>query len=175
MALAMIRWNPVPDALPVEIERKFLISGDDWRRNAVGDRIRQGYLARGKRGVVRVRIRGEEAFLTVKGGRRGIRTLEFEYSVPLEHAEAMLGLCEGLLIEKTRYRVEHAGHTWEIDVFHAENAGLVIAEIELASEDESFEHPSWLGAEVSADARYKNSKLSKNPYSSWSPDERRRA
>jgi len=153
---------PAPETL--EIERKFLVTGDAWRHGARGRPIRQGYLARTRRGVVRVRSYGDRGFLTVKSERSGFTRNEYEYEIPLVHAEEMLTLCEGALIEKTRYRVAHRGHTWEIDVFGGANTGLVVAEIELAAEDEPFARPAWLGAEVTADRRYRNAQLSLHPY-----------
>jgi adenylate cyclase len=153
----------------IEIERKFLVADDTWRDGNAGTEIRQGYLARSDRGVVRVRVAGEQAFLTIKGAEVGIRRAEFEYEIPRDDAVALLDLCEGHIIEKTRHRVAHVGHTWEVDVFHAANAGLVLAEIELAREDEAFERPPWLGREVSGEDRYRNSSLSLVPHSRQAP------
>jgi adenylate cyclase len=152
-----------------EIERKFLLSSDAWR-DEVRDSIRllQGYLARGPQSAIRVRIKGEKAELNVKHTLDGIERLEFEYEIPLEDAREMIEkVAQRPLIDKTRYHVEHAGHLWEIDEFYGENAGLIMAEIELASVDEPFERPSWLGEEVSHDPRYYNSNLSELPYSQW--------
>ena len=150
----------------VEIERKFLVTGDAWRQGAKGLEICQGYLSRTPRGVVRIRTYGERAFLAVKGSRAGLLpgAHEYEYEVPREHAVDMLALCEGALIEKTRYRIRHADHTWDVDVFAGANAGLIVAEIELEAEDEPFEKPPWVGEEVSEDERYRNSHLSLHPY-----------
>jgi CYTH domain-containing protein len=112
-------------------------------------------------------VAGSRAFLTVKGLTRGASRAEFEYEIPLADGEAMLALCDGPLVEKVRRVVAHAGHSWEIDEFMGENRGLVVAEIELASADEEFSRPSWLGEEVTSDPRYFNSNLAKAPYSSW--------
>ncbi len=153
--------------MAVEIERKFLVKGDAWRNDS-GVLYRQGYLNRDKLRTVRVRIAGEAAFLTIKGKSTGATRAEFEYSIPIEDAQALLALCDGPLIEKTRYLVLHAGHRWEVDEFAGDNAGLVVAELELTSEDETFESPSWLGAEVTHDARYFNSNLATQPFCAWS-------
>ncbi|MDZ7890891.1 MAG: CYTH domain-containing protein [Rhodoferax sp.] len=150
----------------IEIERKFLVSGDAWRNDS-GVLYRQGYLNRDKARTVRIRIAGGVAFLTIKGKSTGATRAEFEYPVPLEDAQALLALCDGPLIEKTRYVVLYAGHRWEVDEFASDNAGLVVAELELSAEDEAFEHPAWLGAEVTHDARYFNSNLAAHPFSAW--------
>nr|WP_315466389.1 CYTH domain-containing protein [uncultured Rhodoferax sp.] len=152
--------------MAVEIERKFLVVGDAWRNDS-GVLYRQGYLNRDKARTVRVRIAGEAAFLTIKGPSTGATRAEFEYPVPLNDAQALLALCDGPLIEKTRYLVPHAGHCWEVDEFAGDNAGLVVAELELASEDEVFEAPAWLGAEVTQDVRYFNSHLATHPFCAW--------
>jgi len=152
--------------MALEIERKFLVRTDAWR-SGTGVRYTQGYLNRDKLRTVRVRVAGDAGFLTVKGRSQGATRLEFEYPVPLADAQAMLALCEGPLIDKTRHTLVHAGQVWEVDEFHGDNAGLVVAEIELASEDQPFERPDWLGEEVTLDARYFNSALSERPYRSW--------
>lgn len=146
----------------MEIERKFLVVQPlpDWE----GDRIVQGMLALTPN--VRVRVRGERGYLTVKGPQQGITRPEWEYEIPVLDALEMLDLCT-LKVEKTRYEVEHAGHLWEVDVFEGVNKGLIVAEIELSSENETFERPSWLGAEVSDDPRYLNTNLAKAPFSTW--------
>ena len=149
-----------------EIERKFLVQGTQWR-NGTGVRFTQGYLNRDKERTVRVRVAGDKAFLTIKGLTRGASRAEFEYKIPVEDAEELLGLCEGPIIEKDRYRVVHEGATWEVDEFFGENAGLVVAEIELTSEGQSFSRPPWLGAEVTDDRRYYNSSLASHPYRDW--------
>ena len=152
----------------VEIERKFLLQGEAWR--GLGQRVllRQGYLSSARERVVRVRIEGEQAMLTIKGANVGTTRGEWEYPIPLADAVELLdGLCEQPLIEKVRHRIEHAGMVWEVDEFLGANAGLVVAEIELASEDQPFEKPEWIGAEVSGDARYYNANLIRHPFSQW--------
>ncbi len=150
-----------------EIERKFLVTDETWRQDAVGTPYAQGYLSLDPQRIVRIRRAGEKAFLTIKGLTIGVTRAEFEYPIPLPDAEAMFALCLGPLIEKTRYIVPWAGNRWEVDEFHGDNAGLIIAELELASEDESFEKPPWLGLEVSDDLRYGNSRLVEHPFRSW--------
>jgi adenylate cyclase len=152
-----------------EIERKFLVRSDEWRRGAdAGTRFRQGYLIGAEKASVRVRIEGERANLNIKSATLGVRRQEFEYPIPLAEAEEILDtLCEQPQIEKIRYLLPYGGHTWEIDVFAGENEGLVVAEIELASEDEAFERPAWLGEEVSGDTRYYNVCLVRHPYREW--------
>ena len=153
--------------MPAEIERKFLVADDSWRDGTSGVRIAQGYLSQDPDRTVRVRIAGENAWLTVKGRTEGITRAEFEYAIPLEDARSLLGLCLPSVIDKTRHEISHAGHLWEIDVFHGENDGLVIAEVELADESISPELPPWAGAEVSSDARYFNACLAVSPYANW--------
>jgi adenylate cyclase len=152
-----------------EIERKFLLRDDSWREfSDAGCRYIQGYLANNDRCSVRIRIAGTQAFLGLKSATLGISRAEFDYAIPLADAEALLTtLCEQPLIDKTRYLVRDGLHVWEIDVFHGDNEGLVVAELELDSEDESFERPAWLGAEVSDDPRYYNVCLVKHPYKHW--------
>lgn len=154
-------------AMGQEIERKFLVVGDDWREGAGGTLYRQGYLAKDKERTVRVRVAGTKAYLTIKGCTKGTSRAEYEYEIPLQDAEELLDLCEGPLVEKTRHKIPHAGHIWEVDVFHGDNVGLIMAEVELKSEDEHVEMPGWVGKEVSGDARYYNSSLSKKPYKTW--------
>ena len=152
----------------VEIERKFLLQGDAWRGLGQAVLLRQGYLSSARERVVRVRIEGEQAMLTIKGANVGATRGEWEYPIPLDDAVELLdGLCEQPLIEKVRHRIEHAGMVWEVDEFLGANAGLVVAEIELASEDQPFEKPDWIGAEVSGDARYYNANLIRHPFSQW--------
>ncbi|WP_036292969.1 CYTH domain-containing protein [Methylosinus sp. PW1] len=152
----------------VEIERKFLVTRELWRPRNDGVAFRQGYLSRAEDRVVRVRIAGGAAFLTIKGRTSNVTRSEFEYPVPVEDAQIMLDrLCERPLIEKTRYEEVFGGHIWTVDVFLGENDGLIIAEIELGSEEESFDRPGWLGREVSGDPRYFNSELSKRPFGYW--------
>ena len=152
-----------------EIERKFLVRRELWRPDpARGVRYRQGYLSSDPNRVVRVRTADSHAFLTIKGLTQDNQRPEFEYAIPVADADAMLdGLCLRPLIEKTRYRESVGGDTWEIDVFEGENAGLIVAEIELPNPDARFERPAWLGDEVSADPRYFNSNLIRQPFSRW--------
>lgn len=156
--------------MPLEIERKFLLKDESWRSEAdAGIHFRQGYLLGAKHASVRVRIEGEEANLNIKGATLGVRRQEYEYTIPYSEAQELLDtLCDKPLIEKRRYTVRHGAHLWEIDVFEGDNAGLVVAEIELHDENEPFERPAWLGEEVSADPRYYNVMLAKHPYKEWS-------
>lgn len=155
--------------MAVEIERKFLVK-EGWQPNSAGVRIAQGYLSAVPERTVRVRIKGEKGYLTVKGKNQGISRAEFEYEIPVSDAEAMLALCEQPPVEKTRYLEAYEGHTWEIDIFTGANEGLRVAEIELPSEDADFVKPDWAGEEVSGDARYYNSSLSRHPYQQWAAD-----
>lgn len=151
-----------------EIERKFLVRGDDWRRPSTGKTYRQGYLSTVKERTVRVRTINDKGFLTIKGITRGVSRSEFEYEIPAEEANQLLDdLCERPLIEKRRYTIPAGRHTWEVDEFFGENEGLIVAEIELASESEAFERPGWIGEEVSSDPRYFNANLIRNPYKNW--------
>lgn len=151
-----------------EIERKFLLRDGSWRAGASGVALRQGYLSSAKERTVRVRTVGECGWITVKGLTRGIRRQEFEYQIPVADAREMLdSLCERPLIEKVRYRIPHAGHTWEVDEFLGDNQGLVLAEVELVDESVNVELPPWAGEEVSGDPRYFNSSLAKSPWSNW--------
>jgi CYTH domain-containing protein len=151
-----------------EIERKFLVRGDDWRRLATGKTYRQGYLSTVKERTVRVRTIDDKGFLTIKGISRGVSRSEFEYEIPAEEANQLLDeLCERPLIEKRRHTIPAGRHTWEVDEFFGENEGLIVAEIELASESEAFLRPSWIGEEVSSDPRYFNANLIRNPYKNW--------
>lgn len=150
--------------MPVEIERKFLVVDDAWREGAVGVHVRQGYLTHGGETVVRVRIAGSGATLTVKGPTTDLVRDEFEYPIPVEDAHQLLAEhCAGRVVHKTRYRVPVGRHTWEIDEFHGRNEGLVVAEVELRERDERVELPPWVGDEVSADPRYANSNLAIRP------------
>ncbi len=151
-----------------EIERKFLLRDDSWRTGAQGTEYRQGYLSTSPGRTVRVRVAGQRAWLTIKGPLVDIVRSEYEYPLPLEDAHELLAnLCEPALIEKTRYQVTFAGHRWEIDEFHGANEGLVVAELELERADEPFQSPLWLGAEVSDNPMYFNSRLAKYPYKLW--------
>lgn len=151
----------------IEIERKFLVSDDSWRDGATGTEYRQGYLAVAQRCSVRVRIADNEAWLTIKSRDGGLTRQEYEYPLPGDDAEGLLALCEPVVISKTRYLVTCGDHRWEIDEFHGDNDGLIVAEIELAREDEVFKKPLWLGKEVSDDLRYYNAALSSRPYRLW--------
>ena len=151
----------------MEIERKFLVRNTAMLDNQSGQDLRQGYLSHTPETTVRVRIQGEQAWLTVKGRNEGARRAEFEYAVPVADAREMLALCPAGRIEKTRYRLPIGEHVWEVDVFHGDNDGLIVAEIELNHEDDAFELPAWIGKEVTDDARYYNSQLSQTPFCRW--------
>ncbi len=155
--------------MATEIERKFIVKGDFSKEVCDSQRIVQGYICSQPGRTVRIRIRGEKGFLTIKGPSddKGLSRYEFEQEIPLPDAEQLLTLCEPGVIDKVRHLVRVGKHTWEVDVFHGANEGLVMAEIELASEDEPFEKPDWIGEEVSGDRRYYNSMLTKEPYSQW--------
>lgn len=153
--------------MATETERKFRVTNESWRENAApGKQYRQGYLSRGKN-TVRVRVAADKAYLTIKGPSSGISRAEYEYEIPAADAEEMLKLCEGFIISKTRFIVMHGHHRWELDIFEAENEGLVIAEIELGSEDEVFDLPEWAGEELSHDPRFSNAALSRIPWSQF--------
>ena len=164
----------------IEIERKFLVTGEGWRdaaREVVP--MTQGYLndlaamdSGAMKASVRVRIAGDQAFLNLKSRDLGHTRQEFDYPIPVIDARALLALSVGGLIDKRRHLVEHAGHLWEVDEFLGDNAGLVVAEIELDSADETFDKPHWIGAEVTDSARYYNLALATRPYSQWSDAER---
>ena len=152
----------------IEIEHKYLVETSLWRPAGPGTLYRQGYLSSVKERVARVRIADELGFVTIKGESRQLTRLEFEYPIPLADAVAMLDqLCERPIIEKTRHREVFAERTWEIDVFHGDNEGLLIAEVEVASVSDRVVLPAWAGAEVSDDPRYFNNNLIKNPYKNW--------
>ena len=150
----------------VEIERKFLVQGGGWRQGT-GQRLVQGYLNRDKARTVRVRVAGDAAFLTIKGANVGATRAEFEYPIPRGDARALLALCDGPLVDKVRYRIPAGNVVWEVDEFAGDNAGLVVAEVELPSEDAAFVRPDWLGEEVTHDARYFNSNLAQHPFCRW--------
>lgn len=150
-----------------EIERKFLVTGTAWKTLAPGTLYRQGYLSSVAERTVRVRIAGETAFLTVKGASQGITRTEFEYEIPVADASAMFALCERPLIEKTRRRIRFGSFTWDVDEFHGENAGLVLAEVELPGAGIQPDLPPWVGEEVSSDPRYFNVNLAKRPFTTW--------
>ncbi|MBQ8869956.1 MAG: CYTH domain-containing protein [Alphaproteobacteria bacterium] len=151
-----------------EIERKFLVTGDAWRTLAKGTHYRQGYLNSIKERTVRIRTIDDKAYLTVKGPTVGVTRMEFEYEIPYNDCVEMLkNLAEQPIIEKARYKVPYNGLVWEIDEFFGVNEGLIVAEVELQSEDQVFEKPQWIGQEVSGDPRYFNSNLVNNPYTTW--------
>lgn len=154
--------------MALEIERKYLIDLEKISPLENGIRIKQGYLSTNKNAVVRVRVKNDKAYLTIKGSNSGIARLEFEYEIPLNEANEMLEkLCQKPVIDKTRYLINHENHTWEVDIFYGDNEGLVVAEVELSSEDEHINLPSWVKEEVSHDDRYFNSNLMKLPFKDW--------
>ncbi|MHC5774409.1 CYTH domain-containing protein [Nostoc sp.] len=151
-----------------EIERKYLVRGDNWRGLAEGSVYRQGYIATQDKATVRIRIVGQKSYLTIKGPNIKYSRLEFEYPIPVEDAQEILEtLCERPFIEKIRYKIESGGLIWEIDEFDGVNKGLILAEVELSDEKQQFELPTWIGEEVSDDSRYFNSNLVKHPFSQW--------
>ncbi|MBF2027060.1 MAG: CYTH domain-containing protein [Oscillatoriales cyanobacterium C42_A2020_001] len=151
-----------------EIERKFLVVGDSWRDLGKGSAYCQGYIASSQEKTVRVRIVGEQGFLTIKGATQGIARSEFEYPIPVQDAQEMLEtLCDRPFIKKIRYKVEWNGLLWEIDEFEGENAGLILAEVELTDADQAINLPEWIGADVSHDPRYYNANLARFPFSQW--------
>jgi len=153
-----------------EIERKFLVKDDNYKQLAYdSSRIQQGYICSARGRTVRVRIRGERGFLTIKGPSRdgGLSRYEWEKEIPLQEAEELMLLCEPGMIDKTRYLVQSGKHVFEVDEFYGENEGLVMAEVELASENEAFERPDFLGEEVTGDVRYYNSFLMRTPFTRW--------
>lgn len=154
--------------MSTEIERKFLITGDAWRGVGISTVFRQGYLSTVKERTVRVRAAGDQGSITVKGITIGATRTEFEYSIPLADADAMLDeLCERPIVEKTRHVVEVDGTIWEIDEFAGVNEGLIVAEVELDSIDQEVTRPDWIGDEVTDDPRYFNANLISHPYSEW--------
>ncbi|MDD8012292.1 MAG: CYTH domain-containing protein [Acidobacteriota bacterium] len=151
-----------------EIERKFLVNGEQWKAAAKGTVYRQGYLSSAKERVVRVRTIEKEGFLTIKGITKGVSRSEFEYEISVEDANIMLDeICEKPLIEKKRYKIAVGALVFEVDEFFGENEGLVVAEVELADEKQKIDLPDWIGAEVSGDPRYFNSNLIRHPYKKW--------
>lgn len=156
-----------------EIERKFLVKDDSYREQAEScSRIRQGYICSMRGRTVRVRIRDKKGYLTIKGpsDKSGISRYEWEHELPLNEAEELMQLCEPGMIDKTRYLVKAGNHTFEVDEFYGENQGLVVAEVELESEDETFQRPAFLGEEVTGQVKYYNSFLMKVPYNRWKND-----
>jgi len=167
---ASARQNRTQQRMGTEIERKFLVKDDSWRPEAgLGVLLRQGYLAASEGLSARIRTDGQRAWLTVKGPSEGLSRAEFEYAVPSEDAAALLALCGTRLVEKSRHRLRYADHVWEIDEFLGANAGLIMAEVELARADEAVALPDWIGREVSGDKRFENASLSRNPYTVWGP------
>ena len=152
--------------MSTEIERKFLVNGTAWRQGD-GLELSQGYLHRDKARTVRVRIAGDQGYLTIKGATKGMSRAEFEYEIPLPDAQQLLKLCDGPIIQKVQRVSTYQGKTWEIDEFFGDNTGLVIAEIELQDENEQFQLPDWVGKEVTEDPRYSNASLVTYPYSMW--------
>ena len=151
----------------IEIERKYLVVNEHYK-NGIPIRISQGYICSEENRVVRVRIKGKRAYITIKNATIGFARNEYEYEIPVADAEAMLqNTCQQPIIDKTRYVVEHGDFKWEVDEFHGDNEGLVVAEIELEDKDEVFELPDFVGEEVTGDARYYNACLFKNPYKNW--------
>lgn len=151
-----------------EIERKFLLTGDQWKNLAQGTHYRQGYLNSIKERTVRIRTINDKAYLTIKGITVSATRAEYEYEIPHADCMEMLdGLAERPIIEKNRYKIPYGGFIWEVDEFLGVNEGLVVAEIELESEDQSFDKPEWVGEEVTGDPRYFNSNLVANPYTTW--------
>ncbi len=153
--------------MPCEIERKFLVDSDKLPKLPIGKRLIQGYL-NPNTPTVRVRTSDNDAYITIKGGSGGtISRSEFEYEIPYDDALELFRECSGLIITKMRYEIVHAGHTWELDIFDGENNGLIVAEIELLSEDEEFFKPAWITKEVSYERKYTNAALSQIPFSEW--------
>ena len=154
--------------MAIEIERKFLVKEIPFAMAKKSLKINQGYILNEKSKVIRVREKGDDYFLTIKGNNIGISRLEYDFPISKDDAEELIiHFCKTTLIEKTRHYVEHKGHTWEVDEFHGTNDGLIVAEIELESEDEKFEIPNWIGQEVTQDERYYNMNLAVHPYTSW--------
>ncbi|HAQ20850.1 MAG TPA: adenylate cyclase [Prolixibacteraceae bacterium] len=156
--------------MPLEIERKFLVNKNKWSPNCQGTKIVQAYLGLAPYPIVRIRIAGEKAFLTIKGRSESFARPEFEYEIPVEDTQDMLNLAISNPVEKMRYEIQHESFTWEVDVFSGKNSGLVMAEIELDSESQDFPLPDWLMDEVTYDGRYYNSYLSLYPFQEWGND-----
>jgi len=154
----------------IEIERKFLVLDDRWRSGSPSTTIRQGYLSRSPERTVRVRVAGDRAWLTIKAPGKGIARPEYEYEIPAADGAELLGICDGPLVEKVRHLVPYGGQTWEVDVFHGQNEGLIVAELELDNPDQGFDRPPWLGEEVTEDRRYANSQLAVHPFRTWKND-----
>ena len=153
--------------MPLEIERKFLTISDNYRLTAKLIDIKQAYLSIYDNMAIRVRVEGIQASLNIKSKKSERVNHEFEYVIPLDEAQSLIRMSPYPIIEKTRYMVEHQGKSWEVDEFHGDNEGLIVAEIELDEENEGFDMPPWLGEEVTANSRYLNSSLAKQPFRSW--------
>lgn len=154
--------------MAVEIERKFLVDLEKLGTLENAYSIKQGYIGTKDLTVVRIRIKDEDAYLTIKGANKGMKRLEFEYPIPLDEANEMLDkLCSKPIIDKTRYLINYGNHIWELDIFYGDNDGLVIAEVELKDENEEIELPPWITKEVTSDEKYYNSSLLNNPYKNW--------
>jgi len=153
--------------MATEIERKYLVKGEEWRALGIPVQFAQGYLLADGIRTVRIRIAGKSGFLTIKGKSDGMSRKEFEYPIPLEDAHEMMELSTIPIIEKRRSRIDWKGKIWEVDEFEGKNKGLIMAEIELKSEEELFDIPPWIGEEVTGDIRYYNSYLSQNPFTEW--------
>lgn len=155
--------------MAIEIERKFLVDKDKWAAlsKPPGKPIRQGYLSSEPEKTIRIRIKGEEAYLTIKGKTEGFSRTEIECKIPVKEASEMLQHFADAVIDKERYEIPYRKHIWEVDVFHGKNEGLIVAEIELKDEDEVFDKPGWVAEEVTNDLRYYNSNLSLHPFSEW--------
>eukprot|EP00871_Galdieria_phlegrea_P002982 jgi/Galph1/3685/GphlegSOOS_G2357.1 len=166
--------EPPADQRNIEVERKFLVLSQAYRHKAtISYGIRQGYLSATNEHSVRIRMMGNNAFLTIKGHTVGCVRKEFEYKIPVEDARDMLNtICLPPQIEKTRYIVEETGFTWEVDEFHGDNAGLIVAEVELTDESVQVPVPEWVGREITYDSRFLNSVLIRRPFSTWSEAER---
>lgn len=151
----------------IELERKFLVRGNAYKKGAMKKEIAQGFLNDNLKRVVRVRIMGDEAFLTIKGFPEGIGRKEFEYAIPLSEAKELLSLCMQPIIKKTRFIVQYKGLNWEVDEFKGENKGLVIAEVELPQPEFQVDLPGWVGKEVTSEEKYYNANLARNPFNRW--------
>ena len=155
--------------MPTEIERKFLVDHQKWEAliKPTGKLYKQGYILSDEKRTVRIRVANDAAYITLKGASTGISRSEYEYTIPVNEGNEILNNFATSSIQKTRYNIEYAVHTWEVDVFTGDNNGLIVAEIELQNEDEQFEKPEWVGQEVSHDSRYTNASLSVYPYKDW--------
>lgn len=158
--------------MATEIERKFLVKNEDWKTLATGTSYCQGYIATKKGATVRVRLAGNQGYLTIKGASKGISRAEYEYEIPAEDAQEMLNnLCEPPLIEKTRYKIAVDNLVWEVDEFLGANQGLIVAEVELTDANQTINIPPWVGQEVSDDPRYYNANLVQHPFRQWAKEE----